>query len=283
MEKYTCLEAIGEGAYGTAFLARDCDGNKCVIKAIDVSRMTAKERQSCVTEVQLLARLEHPFVVRYLDSFMEGNTLNIVMNYCADGDLAGVIERQSRTRKPFKEAQILRWLAQILMALKHIHSHKIIHRDIKSQNLLVDWDGRIRLADFGISKLLDYTNAQANTFIGSPYYLSPELCAGNPYATASDIWAAGCVLYEMATFRTPFHMATSIPDLCYKIQNMQIAPLPEVFSSELQALANLMLQRDPRKRASAGELLERPSLQQAAFPVLLNIAAASQMPIWPAL
>ncbi|CBZ52128.1 hypothetical protein NCLIV_019170 [Neospora caninum Liverpool] len=250
MDQYTCIQAIGEGAYGTAFLARDAEGNKCVIKAIDVSRMTPKERHSCITEVQLLARLEHPFVVRYLDSFMDGNTLKIVMNYCADGDLAGVIEKQSRKKAPFKESQILKWFAQILMALKHIHSHKIIHRD------------------FGISKLLDHTNAQAKTFIGSPFYLSPELCAGNPYATASDIWAAGCVLYEMATFHTPFHMATSIPDLCYKIQNMPIAPLPKIFSPEIQALANLMLQRDPHKRATAGELLERPSMQAAIREML---------------
>ncbi|PFH32910.1 NEK kinase [Besnoitia besnoiti] len=263
VQQYTCIQEIGEGAYGTAYLAKDASGNQCVIKAIDVTRMTPKERQGCITEVQLLASLEHPFVVRYLDSFMDRNTLKIVMNYCADGDLTSVIEKQSRSGVPFKEAQILKWLAQILMALKHVHSHKIIHRDIKSQNLLVDFDGRIRLADFGISKLLDHTNAQAKTFIGSPFYLSPELCAGKPYATASDIWAVGCVLYEMASFRTPFHMATNIPDLCYKIQNMPIAPLPKVYSSELQALTNLMLQRDPRKRATAGELLERPSLQAA--------------------
>ncbi|PHJ25401.1 serine threonine protein kinase [Cystoisospora suis] len=268
VDQYTCIKEIGEGAYGTAYLAQDEEGNKCVIKSIDVTRMSPKERQSCITEVQLLARLEHPFVVKYLDSFMDGNFLKIVMNYCADGDLAGVIDKRCQSQVPFKESQILRWLAQILMALKHIHSHKIIHRDIKSQNLLVDWDGRIRLADFGISKLLDHTQAQAKTFIGSPFYLSPELCAGKPYATASDMWAVGCVLYELATFKTPFHMATSLPDLCYKIQNMPIAPLPKHYSSEIQVLVDLMLHRDPRKRATAGQLLERPSLQGAIREML---------------
>ncbi|KAL8270930.1 hypothetical protein Esti_005142 [Eimeria stiedai] len=219
---YKLLECIGEGAYGRAYLALDENGNKVVAKVVDVAKVPQSERLACITEVKLLATLDHPFIVRYLDSYIEGQNLHIVMNFCDGGDLAGVIRKYKEKNERISEKQISRWLAQLLMAVKYTHSNRIIHRDIKSQNIFIEKDQRLRLADFGISKALESTQALAKTFIGTPHYLSPELCEGSPYGPPSDMWAVGCVAFEMVTFRTPFHAAKNLADLCFRICNAKV-------------------------------------------------------------
>lgn len=260
---YKLLKCIGEGAYGRAYLATDPEGKKVVAKVIDVGKVPQKERIACIQEVKLLSTLDHPFIVRYLDSYIEGQNLHIVMNFCDGGDLSDLIRKQEESGTPFPEAQILKWLSQLLMAVKHIHQNHIIHRDIKSQNIFIEKSGRVRLADFGISKAMESTLAQAKTFIGTPYYLSPELCEGSPYGQASDVWAVGCVAYELTTFRTPFHEAKNLPDLCYRICNAEISPIPSIYSVELSRIIKSMLRRCPEKRATAAEILSTPLMQAA--------------------
>ncbi|XP_026190198.1 serine/threonine-protein kinase Nek5 [Cyclospora cayetanensis] len=265
---YELLKCIGEGAYGRAYLATDTNGNTVVAKVIDVGRVPQKERMACIDEVKLLAALDHPFIVRYLDSYVEGQSLHIVMSFCDGGDLAGLLRAREDQNAPLPEKQIIRWLAQLLMAVKYTHQNKIIHRDIKSQNIFIEKNNRLRLADFGISKALESTQAQAKTFIGTPYYLSPELCKGSPYGPSSDVWAVGCVAFEMATFRTPFHQAKNLADLCYRICNAEIPPIPSFYSSELNRIIGQMLIRCPTARASAAKILEMPMMQAAIREML---------------
>lgn len=260
---YQLIKCIGEGAYGRAYLATDSQGNKVVAKVIDVGKVPHKERLACIQEVKLLATLDHPFIVRYIDSYLDGQNLHIVMNFCDGGDLADLIRSHEDRSEHLPEKQIIKWLTQLLMAVKYTHANRIIHRDIKSQNIFIEKNDRLRLADFGISKALESTMAQAKTFIGTPYYLSPELCEGSPYGPPSDVWAVGCVAYEMASFRTPFHAARNLPDLCYRICNAEVAPIPDCYSSELSEIVYRMLDRCPKTRATAQEILETPMMQAA--------------------
>ncbi|OEH74142.1 NEK kinase [Cyclospora cayetanensis] len=268
---YELLKCIGEGAYGRAYLATDTNGNTVVAKVIDVGRVPQKERMACIDEVKLLAALDHPFIVRYLDSYVEGQSLHIVMSFCDGGDLAGLLRAREDQNAPLPEKQIIRWLAQLLMAVKYTHQNKIIHRDIKSQNIFIEKNNRLRLADFGISKALESTQAQAKTFIGTPYYLSPELCKGSPYGPSSDVWAVGCVAFEMATFRTPFHQAKNLADLCYRICNAEIrfpSRVPPTFFGFVLPLCHVFLVLCyiwcPTARASAAKILEMPMMQGAS-------------------
>jgi NIMA (never in mitosis gene a)-related kinase 1/4/5 len=121
--------------------------------------------------LQLLKVLKHPNIVTYRESFLDGGKLCIVMDYCSGGDLHTVLQRRRGT--PLPEDTILDWFVQICLALKHIHDRKVLHRDIKAQNIFVASNGLLKLGDFGVSKVLDSTTSLAATGVGTPYYLSP--------------------------------------------------------------------------------------------------------------
>ena len=115
------------------------------------------------------------------------------------GDLAHHIKRNKQKGEQFSEEEIFNWFIQICMALEYVHSKKIIHRDIKTQNAFLTGNKTIKLGDFGISKVLESTNAAAMTVIGTPYYMPPENCQSEPYTSKSDVWALGIILYELCT------------------------------------------------------------------------------------
>ena len=124
------------------------------------------------------------------------------MDYADGGDIKKRIAEQNETH--FNESQILDWFVQIALAIKHVHDRKVLHRDIKTENLLLTQNGCVKLADFGIAKTLDYTGEMAGSTVGTPYYLSPEIVQSRPYDSKSDIWALGVVLYEMCQLHPPF-------------------------------------------------------------------------------
>ena len=146
-----------------------------------------------------MQRLQHPNIVAYRDSFFANNKekLCIVMTYCDGGDLAGRLA--SSRGALFKEDQVMYWFVQILLAIHYMHGKKVLHRDIKTQNIFLLGNGRLVIGDLGISKVLDAKVAFASTQIGTPYYMSPELFKSRPYTYPSDVWALGCVLYELCT------------------------------------------------------------------------------------
>jgi NIMA (never in mitosis gene a)-related kinase len=126
------------------------------------------------------------------------------MEYADGGDLSGTIKKYIAEKKKIDEDSIWIWFLQIVSAIKHIHSKKILHRDIKSQNIFLTKRGEVKLGDFGISKVLENTMDYAKTSLGTPYFLSPEICSGNKYNFKTDIWMLGCVLYELTCLKKPF-------------------------------------------------------------------------------
>eukprot|EP00928_Gymnodinium_smaydae_P011390 TRINITY_DN14209_c2_g1_i1.p1 TRINITY_DN14209_c2_g1~~TRINITY_DN14209_c2_g1_i1.p1 ORF type:complete len:332 (-),score=75.17 TRINITY_DN14209_c2_g1_i1:75-1070(-) len=257
---YTKVKEIGSGSFGKAILVHDQEGRSFVLKAIDISRMDQKERRDAVNEVRVLSSLKHPYVVSYRESFLEGRTLCIIMDYAEGGDLYNRIAKTRKAGQTFPEAQIVRWFTQASLALKHIHERHVLHRDLKSQNLFLSGSGRLRIGDFGIAKVLDSTAAFAKTTIGTPYYLSPEICQEKPYAWSSDVWAMGCILYELAALRVPFD-AANIRALVAKITRGPTPALPSRYSPELQRLCGDLLQREEKKRPTSVEVLKYPIVQ----------------------
>mmetsp|Transcript_76146 Transcript_76146/g.246603 ORF Transcript_76146/g.246603 Transcript_76146/m.246603 type:complete len:518 (+) Transcript_76146:44-1597(+) len=272
---YTELKKIGEGSFGKALLVQGEDGTKLVCKMVDVSQASQRETQDAVKEGRLLAQFRHPYVVRYRDYFIDRGWLSILMDYCEGGDLSSKIEQAKRKRQPIPEEQILTWITQALLALKYIHDKHVLHRDLKSSNFFLSKGGNLKMGDFGIAKVLACTAACAKTQIGTPYYLSPEVCQEKPYTWPSDIWAMGCILYELCALKVPFD-ASNISGLVEKICRGPTPSIPAGYSDFLRQLCAEMLHRNPNSRPSAESILARPQMQAVVKHMLEKAQAAQE-------
>jgi NIMA (never in mitosis gene a)-related kinase len=159
-----------------------------------------------------LELLDHPNIVKFLEVYpSKKGKLCIVMEYADNGDLQSHMKAAIKKAKEsggeveyWSQDQVLNWFTQICLAIKHVHDRKILHRDIKSQNVFVTKDGKMKMGDFGIARVLNSTKSKAKTVMGTPYYLSPEIIKAEPYNFKADIWSLGVLLYEMCAFHPPF-------------------------------------------------------------------------------
>lgn len=269
-DQYTVVRLIGEGSYGKAVLCTDKQTNKLVVmKEIPLANLTEQEKQAVYKETKILKLFNHPNIIGYRDSFIENNTFHIVMEYADGGDLG---QKISSATTNFSENDILHWFVQICLALKHTHDRKTLHRDLKTQNIFLTKSGMVKLGDFGISTILDQTTSFAKTAIGTPYYLSPEICDGKPYNSKSDIWSLGCVLYEMCTLRHPFD-SNCLQGLVIQIMRAKPKPIPSVYSSELQSLIDSMLNKRPNKRPEIKAILDLPFIRKRISQLLTKTQA----------
>ncbi|XP_023411971.1 serine/threonine-protein kinase Nek8 isoform X9 [Loxodonta africana] len=348
MEKYERIRVVGRGAFGIVHLClRKADQKLVIIKQIPVEQMTKEERQAAQNECQVLKLLNHPNVIEYYENFLEDKALMIAMEYAPGGTLAEFI--QKRCNSLLEEETILHFFVQILLALHHVHTHLILHRDLKTQNILLDKHRMVvKIGDFGISKILSskskaYTVpghggdlgsaeglggqgphciptssllpppkdlgpwlgslAEGSTLalacfgkklptngpvcrapgpisstpravilaflvqvVGTPCYISPELCEGKPYNQKSDIWALGCVLYELASLKRAFE-AANLPALVLKIMSGTFAPISDRYSPELRQLVLSLLSLEPAQRPPLSHIMAQPLCIRA----LLNL------------
>jgi NIMA (never in mitosis gene a)-related kinase 1/4/5 len=194
--------------------------------------------------------------------------LFITMDYCDGGDLYTKL-RSCRGGSPLCEDQILDWFVQITLALKHVHDRKILHRDLKSQNIFLMRDGMVKLGDFGVAKVLASTMELARTAIGTPYYMSPEICENKPYNNKSDVWSLGCVLYEVINLKNAFE-ANDIRSLINRIARGTYDPVNPRYSYELRNLVASMLKKNPRERPSVNGILRKPFIMKRCDKFLTN-------------
>ena len=259
---YKVIKLLGEGSFGKAYLCKnESNNNIYVIKQIVIEDMNQKEKDNVYNEAQILGKLDHPNIIKLFevfDSKKPKHTLNIVTEYADGGDLSEKIKSQNK--KPFTEPEILNYFTQICLALKHIHEKKIIHRDLKSANIFLMKSGLIKLGDFGIAKGFQNTIDKAKTFVGTPYYLSPEIFENKPYDSKSDIWSLGVLLYEMMTFKMPFS-ASSFPVLSVKIMRGKYPPPPQIYSKDLRDIVSNCLMINPIKRPTIQQILKFPIIQ----------------------
>lgn len=273
MESYTREKQIGEGSFGTVYLVRYKKTSvNYVVKEINISKMTKTEKDEALREARVLSKLQHPNIITYKESFIQHGNLHIVTDYCEGGDLSSKIRRNALKMRYFTEDDILDWFVQICLALKYVHEQKILHRDIKCQNIFITRGNVVKLGDFGIAKILQNTVDLAKTCIGTPYYLSPEICENKMYDNKSDVWALGCVLYELATLRRPF-VAENVKSLVLKIVKGSYPPLPLRYSFEFRNLLIHLFKHSPKDRPSVNNILGRAFISKRLEKCMFNMPA----------
>ncbi|KAA6403113.1 MAG: putative serine/threonine-protein kinase Nek1 [Streblomastix strix] len=235
MDRYIRQKVVGRGSFGAAVLVKSKVNQRLyILKEINIQQMSKKEKEESINEIRVLSKLRHPNIIAYRESFIERGLLCIIMDYADGGDIYQKI--QNCKGKLMDEEEILNYFVQICLAIKHVHDRKILHRDLKTQNIFLTKDNIVKLGDFGIARILNSTLEFAKTAIGTPYYLSPEICENKSYSFQSDIWSLGCVLYELTTLKHAFD-SNNMKGLVMKILKCQYPPISSKYRIEAQLLA----------------------------------------------
>jgi NIMA (never in mitosis gene a)-related kinase len=260
MENYKVIKVLGQGSFGKALLVCDKRNKKrkFVVKEVVIGHLSAVDKAKAEAEADVLKQMKHSNIISYVESFLEKSNLYIVMDFADGGDLSDKIKEKKKSGLGrFSEDEVMAIFVQLCLALKHIHQKKVLHRDIKSQNVFMTQTGIVKLGDFGVAKVLENTMAKAQTQIGTPFYLSPEICRGESYEHKSDIWSLGCLLYEMIAMKVPF-AGSNLPALIRQITSAAPPNLKGNYSSDLKNLAFDLLNKRPQARPSIKEILTMP-------------------------
>lgn len=238
------------------------DNKIYALKETNVRNLSQQERQDAVNEIRLLASVQQNTAISgFHEAFIDGNRLCIVMEYAPFGDLSRALRKRQAQRKLLPEDLIWSYFIQIARGLQALHSQKILHRDVKTANVLRMSGEIVKLGDLGVAKLMK--NNMTNTQIGTPHYMPPEVWRNRPYTFNSDVWALGCVLFEMCTFTVPFE-ARSMEELRFKVMKGKIPALPQVYSGDMQKMVKWLMILEPSQRPNIDAVLDHPSVRRRA-------------------
>ena len=284
--QYDVLEVIGTGSFGKVCkVRRHQDGALLVWKEINFGKMSEKEKEQLVSEVNILRELKNPVIVRYHDRIIDklSTTIFIIMEHCPGGDLGKAVQKHKKDGTYMEESAIWKVLVQCILALKDCHNRAdnvgtansngssgnskdtkdstnqgnltgaVLHRDLKPANILIDANNNIKIGDFGLAKELSSRSQLAQTNVGTPFYMAPEIMNDKEYDAKSDIWSLGCLVYELAALRPPFDASNAV-SLALKVNQGRFPRLPARYSRQLMDIIISMLQVDPRKRPNIDEL-----------------------------
>jgi NIMA (never in mitosis gene a)-related kinase len=213
-------------------------------------------------EAEVLKSLRHPNIIGYDDAFLANSHLCIVMEYADGGDLAAAIEGRRQANRRYHEREAMAIFAQIALALRYVHERRIMHRDVKCQNVFLTSSGVVKLGDFGVAKVLEASEICAATRIGTPHCVPPELCENHPYDFKADVWCLGVVFYQLLALECPFSGA-SFAALAVRICTAEPRPVPTIYSPEARALLSRLLAKKAEDRPSSVSILAMPHVRRS--------------------
>ncbi|NWI54910.1 M3K19 kinase, partial [Calyptomena viridis] len=265
---WTRGEVLGKGAYGTVYCGLTSQGQLIAVKQIvlDTSDQltTEKEYQKFHEEVDLLKTLKHVNIVTYLGTCLEDNILSIFMEFVPGGSISSIISRFG----PLPEVVLSKYTRQILQGVAYLHDNRVVHRDIKGNNIMLVPDGTVKLIDFGCARRVAWislggTRSETLRSVrGTPYWMAPEVITECGYGRKSDIWSVGCTVFEMATGKPPLASMDRIAAMFYIGAHRGLMPsLPQRFSSAAVDFVHACLTRDQHQRPSALQLLDHPFVE----------------------
>ncbi|GFP82238.1 mitogen-activated protein kinase kinase kinase yoda [Phtheirospermum japonicum] len=254
---------LGRGTFGHVYVGFNSEtGEMCAMKEVTLFADDAKSKESqkqLGQEIALLSRLKHPNIVQYYGSETVADKLYIYLEYVSGGSIHKILQDYGK----LGESAIRSYTQQILSGLAYLHAKNTVHRDIKGANILVDPNGRVKLADFGMAKHITGQSCPLS-FKGSPYWMAPEVIRNsNGSSLPVDIWSLGCTVLEMATAKPPWSQYEGIAAM-FKIGNSKELPaIPDYLSDEGKEFVMLCLQRNPQNRPTAAQLLEHSFVKHA--------------------
>ena len=255
LSDFKIQKELGKGSYGTVYTVKsNINSNIYVMKKMELTHLNPRQQTECYREVSILKKVSHKNIIKYYSSFLEKNILYIIMEYAELGDLYSLIKHYKKHSKFFSEIDLWKISYEILSGLEYLHSHNIIHRDIKCLNLLITKDHHIKIGDLGVSAFTSGLDLHY-TRVGTPLYISPELVKQKPYDYKTDIWSFGCSLYHLANLEPPFNGGNLIV-LGNNIVKGVPKALSSLYSNEFKSFVDKMLEKKADKRPSAKEALD---------------------------
>lgn len=258
------LGKIGKGVNSEVYKMRRLSDDKIVAcKRIPYEFMDSKQKHQLVEEVNILREMKSTHIVKYYGHIVDKVSMSIylIMEFCEVGDLDAYLRETQKEKALLPEHTIWRIFMQVVLALQEVHKRKevILHRDIKPANILLDAQSNVKLGDFGLARRLNNEENFAQTRLEQTYYLSPEQLKEGIFTEKTDIWALGCLLYQMATLKPPFYGDNQM-QVALNIKNGKLEPIPNQYSKELWRVIRWCLSRNPSDRPDSSDLTHVPEL-----------------------
>jgi len=249
---FDIIQPLGEGAYGAVYKALDKrDGELVALKIMPMD----SDNGSLEREVRIMQKCNSPYIVNFRGSWLKDDNIWLAMEYCGGGSVLDIMKAMDIT---LTEEQICVVMKETLKGLYYLHQERLIHRDVKAGNILLNHKGQCKLADFGVSTNLEHTQDQAKTVIGTPYWMAPEVLKGNTYDAKADIWSLGITSIEMALGRVP-HCEKAPLQALFVIPKSPPPTLPpeDDWSTEFREFIALCCTMEPENRPTAAQLLKK--------------------------
>lgn len=252
---YDLKELLGKGKFSNVYRIV-YDRKEYAMKQIELSNITNAQKRYIMSELKILASHNSDYIINFYKAFLADEKLCIIMDYCGNGTLKKYIQ----THKNISPVVIWKFFSQICCGLSYIHKNNIIHRDLKSENILIDSFNNIKIIDFGVSKILNNYMTFTKSYVGTPYCMSPEILRNVYYDSKVDIWSLGIILYELTHNKLPF-ICKTMEELVQKVTSNQYVCNSNTHAG-FRVIIERCLQASPHKRIKLDVLLKHSEIKK---------------------
>ncbi|KAF5368904.1 hypothetical protein D9758_002954 [Tetrapyrgos nigripes] len=275
--QYHRVGFLGEGGFARVYEVKDNHHKRYACKVVTKESLkTKKAKTKLYAEIKIHCALEHPNIVKFLDCFEDDDNVYMTLELCTNGSMMDMLRRRRR----FSEPEARFYSVQLIGACHYMHTHQVIHRDLKLGNLFLDSNMNIKVGDFGLAALIENPGERKKTICGTPNYIAPEVLfdTANGHSFEVDTWSIGVILYTLVVGRPPFQ-TKDVKAIYERIrENNYEFPAERPISAQAQALIQTILAKDPQMRPSLHEIIDDPFFTRGTFPSYIPASAFDSPP-----